>query len=205
MSHQIYRFIKFLEKVEGRKPPAMAIYKYDEENLNKDDYIDILKNDGKFIKYIIDKRIPLTNEMMLAAVSNDGNMLGVIKVYYRTKYSRIYLSQNELSPEELEKIKIPENIQIAAVKNNGVSIQYIDNPSEEIQMLAVNKSYQALRYIKNPTENVQIYNIEKNGVYGIFDIINKNIEMSPRVIQKAYDYFIEYYGQIPNEYKKYFD
>lgn len=197
MSQQIYRFIKFLEQKEGRKPPLLAVYKYDIENLKEEDYIDMLFKDAKFINYIIEKRIPLTNEMMFAAASNNGNILGVIKNYLRNKYSRTYLPLKELSPEELEKIKIPENVQLAAVKNNGVSIQNIDNPSEEIQLAAISRNRDAFNFIKNPTENVQIYNIEKNGVYGVNAILNKNIEMSPRVKEAAYNYFISRNIKIP--------
>jgi len=44
---------------------------------------------------------------------------------------------------------------LAAVKQNGYSIAYIKNPSEEMQLAAVQQDARAIKYIKNPSEDVK--------------------------------------------------
>jgi len=46
-----------------------------------------------------------------------------------------------------DKIDVPEEVQIAAVKYDGFSIKYIKNPAE-----AVKEDAWVIRYIKNPSE-----------------------------------------------------
>lgn len=45
-----------------------------------------------------------------------------------------------------------EEEQLAAVKENGFVIQYIDNPSEKIKLAAVTENGNAICYINNPSE-----------------------------------------------------
>ena len=40
------------------------------------------------------------------------------------------------------------------VKENGLAIQCINNPSEEVQLEAIKKDGLAIRYVKNPSEKV---------------------------------------------------
>ena len=56
-----------------------------------------------------------------------------------------------------------EEMQLAAVKQNGYVIEYIKNPSEAVQLAAVTQNSYAIRYIKNPTEKVQLIAVRKNG------------------------------------------
>jgi len=51
----------------------------------------------------------------------------------------------------------PENESecLKAVKENGWSVQFIKNPSEEMQLLAVKQYAYSIRYIKNPSEELQ--------------------------------------------------
>ena len=60
-------------------------------------------------------------------------------------------------------IKNPsERVQLAAVKKNGNAIRYIENPSERVQLAAIKQSVLAIEFIKNPSEQVQIYSIKNN-------------------------------------------
>jgi hypothetical protein len=51
---------------------------------------------------------------------------------------------------------------LAAVKNDGCTIQYIKNPSLEVQLEAVKHSFFALECIDNPYEEVQIEAVKQN-------------------------------------------
>ena len=52
--------------------------------------------------------------------------------------------------------KCSEEVQLAAVKEYGTAIEYIDNPSEEVQIAAVGKNGYAIQFIDNPSEEVQL-------------------------------------------------
>jgi hypothetical protein len=47
-----------------------------------------------------------------------------------------------------------EKVQLAAVNQNGLSIQYIKNPSEKVQLAAVNEYGSAIHCIENPYPSV---------------------------------------------------
>lgn len=51
---------------------------------------------------------------------------------------------------------LPEDKQIATVKEDGSAIKYIKKPSEKVQLEAVNTDGTAIRYIENPIEEVQL-------------------------------------------------
>ena len=54
-----------------------------------------------------------------------------------------------------------DDVIMTAVKQNGMAIQHISDPSEELQLIAVEKKPDNVRYIKNPTQRVQTYVVEK--------------------------------------------
>lgn len=56
-----------------------------------------------------------------------------------------------------------EEVQLAAVKQNGLAIDYIDNPSEEVQLAAVKQYGHAVECIDNPSEAVQLAAIKQGG------------------------------------------
>jgi hypothetical protein len=47
-----------------------------------------------------------------------------------------------------------EAVQLAAVCDNGFSIQFIKNPPETVQLAAVSRVGSAIKYIKNPSQLV---------------------------------------------------
>ena len=49
-----------------------------------------------------------------------------------------------------------EEVQLAAVSQCGLAINYIENPSEEVQLEAVRQNWSAIQNIKNPAEEVQL-------------------------------------------------
>jgi len=51
--------------------------------------------------------------------------------------------------------KLSEKDQIAAVQKDGLSIQYIKNPTERAQLAAVKKIPTSIQYIQNPTQRVK--------------------------------------------------
>ena len=58
-------------------------------------------------------------------------------------------TDNTLSVARNFKADIPEQVQLAAVNQDGHAIQYIENPSEQVQLAAVNKNSNAIKYIIN--------------------------------------------------------
>ena len=45
--------------------------------------------------------------------------------------------------------------QLAAVKQNGYRIQFINNPSEEVQLAAVKQNGYSIRFINNPSDKIK--------------------------------------------------
>ncbi len=60
-------------------------------------------------------------------------------------------------------IAINETPQVRAVKENGYSIRYINNPSEYIKELAVKQNGCAIKHIDNPSEKIQELAVKQNG------------------------------------------
>ena len=52
--------------------------------------------------------------------------------------------------------KCSEEVQLAAVKDDGYAIEFITNPSEEVQLAAVNQNGYVIGDITNPSEAVQL-------------------------------------------------
>jgi len=62
----------------------------------------------------------------------------------------------------------PEFLQLAAVKQNGHTIQYIKNPSEEMKLAAVKQNGWAIAFIKNPSEEMKLTAVAGAGAgYGL--------------------------------------
>jgi len=71
------------------------------------------------------------------------------------------VKQNGLA---IQYIKNPsESIQMASVQQNGWAIQFIKNPSESIQMAAVQQNEWAIQFIKNPSESIQMASVQQDG------------------------------------------
>jgi hypothetical protein len=53
--------------------------------------------------------------------------------------------------------------QLAAVQQNGYSIQYIHNPDRDVQLAAVQQNGNSIRFIRDPGRDVQLAAVQKNG------------------------------------------
>ena len=61
-------------------------------------------------------------------------------------------------------IKKPsEQVQLEAVRQNGYAIDYIKKPSKQLQLEAVRQNGFAILYIKKPSEQVQLEAVRQNG------------------------------------------
>ena len=56
-----------------------------------------------------------------------------------------------------------EEMQLTAVKQNGLAIRYIDDPSEAVKLTAVTVDPYAIRWIKNPSEKMQLIAVKRTG------------------------------------------
>ena len=59
------------------------------------------------------------------------------------------------------KEKITEDVMIAAINKNYLSIKFFDNLAERVQLAAVKKNVRSLEFIENPSENVQMFAFKK--------------------------------------------
>ena len=64
----------------------------------------------------------------------------------------MYENLNELS----------EEIQLKAVRKDGYSIRYIDNPSEELKLEAVKQNGYAIEYIDNPSFEMKLEAVKQS-------------------------------------------
>ena len=87
----------------------------------------------------------------------------------------------------------PEDIQLAAVNNNGNAIEFIDNPSERVKFAAVTAHGYAIKYIKNPSEKVKLAAekaklsaVQRNG-YEIEYIENPSEELQLAAVRENYN------------------
>ena len=82
--------------------------------------------------------------------------------------------KEEFGSEKWEKIEnsyaynvytATEEEQIEAVQNNGLMLEYINNPSEKVQLKAVKDYGYAIQYIDNPSEKVQLEAVRQKKIY----------------------------------------
>ncbi len=74
--------------------------------------------------------------------------------------------------------------QLKMVKNDGLSIEKIENPSETIQLHAARERGHAIRYIKYPSEEVQLAAIS-NFSYSISYIENPSERVQLAAVKKS--------------------
>ena len=56
-----------------------------------------------------------------------------------------------------------EEVCMAAVKQNGFTLQYVENQTEEICLAAVNQNGLALQLVKNQTEDICLAAVKQDG------------------------------------------
>ena len=100
-------------------------------------------------------------------------------------------------PKCFKYIKNPsEEVQLAAVKQNGFLIKHIKNPSPYIQKIAVYTHYKAISDIQNPSQDVQDYIIHTTCYHGFRWIQNPSDE-TLRKVQK--EIMIHKLSRYPNQ------
>jgi len=72
---------------------------------------------------------------------------------------------------------------LIAVKNNYISIRFIEKPCDEVQLEAVKKNKKAIQYIKNPSLKVQLEAVKKRG-YLIKYIKNPSLEVQLEAVKQ---------------------
>lgn len=92
---------------------------------------------------------PWSHQLMMTAVCQDGRALESIR--------KITGTDGQLGPDP------PEDICMAAVKQNAHSIQHIMDPSEEVQLTAVMQSGGAVVFLKKPSRKVQLAAVHNDG------------------------------------------
>jgi len=103
-----------------------------------------------------------------------------------------YLRKMELSvKQDVRYIKyyygeLPEDVQLAAVTQNGNAISYIKNPSEAVQLAAVTQDGGAIAYIDNPSEQVKMEAVKQDG-HAIYYIENPSEQVQLAAVTQTGD------------------
>jgi len=79
--------------------------------------------------------------------------------------------------------ELPEEVQMAAVKQDGYAIEYINNPSPEVQMAAVNQNPNAIEHIDNPSPELQMAAVTKDA-FAIRYIDNPSPELQMAAVNQ---------------------
>lgn len=135
MSQQIYNFIRFLQKKEGREPPLQSILKYgDKSEVTDSIQLDAVKKDDfDAIKELLNADIVPSDEVMSYMIAKHDDAYNLIS----------FILSYGLVPSE--------NIQILAIENNPYTFYVISrgptinnkripyNPSSKVKKIAYDK------------------------------------------------------------------
>ncbi len=79
----------------------------------------------------------------------------------------------------------PKDVQLAAVKQNGLAIRYIRNPDDDVKIAAIQSNEDAYDYIHNPSTQVQIAFVSSHRYagYNIQEIKNPSLEVQVAAIK----------------------
>ena len=104
-----------------------------------------------------------------------------IKKFIKTKeWKDLCLATVEVDAGQIEYMSPTDifnnkKVQYEAVRQGGLLISYIVEPSERVQLAAVKQDPEAIQFIKNPTLRVQLYAVN-NGDYDVIRHIEKPCE-----------------------------
>ena len=76
-----------------------------------------------------------------------------------------------------------EELQLEAVRRDGLSIQYIKNPSKEVQLEAIKEYQHSIKYIDNPLLEVQLEAVRMDG-YTIRHICNPSEQVQLEALRE---------------------
>ena len=106
------------------------------------------------------------------------------KLHNKTPTEAEQLAAVEQNGWTIQYIKNPsEQVQLAAVEHYGIVLRYIKNPSEQVQLAAVKQDGYAIRYIKNPSEQMQLAAVRQNGL-AITDIKNPSEQIKLAAVRE---------------------
>jgi hypothetical protein len=120
------------------------------------------KNDHSYdLKWML-KHFPELKPWVVREMSEDD--WAIVFQMNENPSQELQLAAVEQNGYAIYYIKNPsEAVQLAAVKQNGGAIYNIKNPSEAVQLAAVKQNGRAIEYIKNPSEAVQLAAVEQDG------------------------------------------
>jgi hypothetical protein len=132
------------------------------------------KNDHSYdLKWML-KNFPALRSLVMRVMSD--NDWAVVFSLEENPSEQVQLAAVQQDGSAIEYIDNPsERVQLAAVQQNGNAIKYIIRkgiiPSERVQLAAVQQDWVAIEYIDNPSEEVQLAAVQQNQ-YVIGDIKN---------------------------------
>jgi hypothetical protein len=134
---------------------TMSINEY-VNNLTFDNKINMVKQNGKLIKYIKNP----DKYVQLEAVKQDGYAIE----YIENPNKSVQLEAVKQNGHAIRHIKNPDkDVQLEAVKQNGYAICNIKNPDKDVKLEAVKQNGYVINYIENPDEDVQLKAVKQIG------------------------------------------
>lgn len=85
--------------------------------------------------------------------STQNAWLDLLKLDYRK--ALLTLLELNTNWKKRKKTLRCEDVYLALVHKNVLTIECIENPSEAVQLAAIKQNWRAIRYIKNPSEKIQ--------------------------------------------------
>jgi len=144
------------------------------------------KNDHSYdLKWML-KNFPALRSLVMRVMSH--NDWAVVFSLEENPSEQVQLAAVQQNGNAIEYIDNPsEAVQLAAVQQNGNAIKYIIRkgiiPSERVQLAAVQQDWFAIEYIDNPSEEVQLAAVQQN-LYVIGDIKNPNESVQITAVQQ---------------------
>lgn len=117
-------------------------------DLNASNILYMKNRDPDIIKYALSKNGDLLNKIYPLSSKNN---LGFFQM----------LTSDDLWKNLVDKQHIPKDVLIAALKEKGLTSDFLDNPTKENQLKAVEKAPWVLRFIPNASEEIKTIAVEK--------------------------------------------
>ena len=145
------------------------------------------------LKEIENMRKAKTNQLEMALSSIEGTALGACAEELTAAGIGFKVVLSGTSNEKLLTVqmgKLTEAEKLAAVKEDGLRIRYIRDPSKAVQLAAVKEDGYSIQYIHSPSEKVQLEAVKQNG-YSIQFIPNPSEKAQFEAVTR-YGYSIQY-------------
>lgn len=124
---------------------------------------DVRENPNNFKKYNSNAQF---EELALEAISlDDANYQYVSKRLINNEFNLKAVSLNGLILMNMKEEHKTEEVIETALKQNGLALSVVANPTDKMKWIALSANPGAIRYIESPTEEMMLYLVRKMGFH----------------------------------------